>query len=112
MLQQIGYRQLLARYVKWQGDWTRCIYCSRLSEAEDHVLPLNVAKRLPWIDWPEEILVIVPCCNQCNSIARDLLFTKLESKRLYIQQELKLRAFKLYLDELTSMEGPFVSKSM
>jgi hypothetical protein len=100
MLQQLAFRQLLARYEKWQGDWTRCVYCQRDSQAEDHVLPLNVARRLPWINWPKEILLIVPCCTQCNSIAKDLLFTKLESKRLHIQHQLKLRVIQLQLEAI------------
>lgn len=111
MIDNLGYYQLLEKYRKYEGDWTKCVYCGRDSEAEDHVLPTSVAKMLPYFKWPEEILLIVPCCKQCNSIAGSDLFMKFQSKVTHIRHKLKLRASKLYFNELclrlglTEVEG-------
>jgi hypothetical protein len=100
-----AFLELLSRYTKYSGDWTKCIYCSRLSDCEDHVLPVSVAKSLPLFNWPMGILLIVPACKQCNSIAGARLFTRLSSKKLYIQAALRKRATKLYLHALLEKLG-------
>jgi hypothetical protein len=52
------------------------------------VLPQSVAADLPHFKFPEEILVMVPCCTRCNSIASNKLFMTRASKRAYIRARL------------------------
>ena len=78
-------------YEYWKGNQDKCIYCGRDSSCQDHVLPKSLAEKLPFENWPREILLIVPCCQQCNNIAKARLFSSLEAKRNYIQGRLRAR---------------------
>jgi 5-methylcytosine-specific restriction endonuclease McrA len=78
----------LSSYTYLICDQKKCYYCAGKPEAYDHVLPQSVAADLPHFKFPEEILVLVPCCTRCNSIASNKLFMTRASKRAYIRARL------------------------
>lgn len=67
----------------------QCFYCERPANSMDHILPQRVAELLPYERWPKELLQIVPCCKQCNSIAGAKLFTTVRAKQQFIRMRLK-----------------------
>lgn|SRR5262245_17348115 len=75
-----------------------CYYCERPATGMDHVLPVTLAALLPNERWPRELLQLVPCCAQCNSIAGAKLFTTLRAKRHYI----RARLLELYTKRLAA----------
>lgn len=96
----LAYRKLLYSYRRYQGNWAKCFYCLRPRTSEDHVLPTSIARALPFINWPAEILLIVPCCTECNSIAGARVFTTIEAKVDYIRGRLRYKLMQLYLERL------------
>ena len=83
------------KYEYLQCDPSKCYYCSNKATALDHVLPISLAKLLPYYEFPSELLVLVPCCTRCNSVAGNRYFTTLASKKKFILErvyELKVRA--------------------
>jgi hypothetical protein len=98
---RLKFREMLSQYVKLEKcDWTRCLYCNNNSTGTDHVLPVSVLKELPFFPWPEKLLVLVPVCATCNSIAGARLFSSIDAKRRYIQLQLNKRVIKRYLEKL------------
>jgi 5-methylcytosine-specific restriction endonuclease McrA len=79
-------------YTYSRHDSLICVYCNGVADSFDHVLPLSIARVLPYEPWPAEILQLVPCCRSCNSTAGDRLFSTLRSKREYIQSRIFVRA--------------------
>jgi hypothetical protein len=92
------------KYVYAQIDPSKCTYCGQLARAYDHVLPISIARLLPYFNFSPELLTLVPCCTRCNSIAGNRFFVSLASKKHYVQErilELKVRArYAKVLDEL------------
>lgn len=84
-----------SKYVYAQTDPSKCTYCGQRANSWDHVLPISVANLLPYFQFPSELLVLVPCCKRCNSIAGNKFFTSFASKINYVRarlDELRLRA--------------------
>jgi 5-methylcytosine-specific restriction endonuclease McrA len=92
------------KYIYSQSDPSKCTYCGQLARAYDHVLPISIARLLPYFNFSPELLTLVPCCTRCNSIAGNRFFVSLASKKKYILErilELKVRArYAKVLDEL------------
>jgi len=85
----------LHNYVYAQCDPSKCYYCSAPAKAFDHVLPVSLARLLPYYNFPAELLQLVPCCTRCNSIAGNRFFVSLSAKKKFINErvyELKVRA--------------------
>lgn len=83
------------RYTYLPADPSKCTYCGSKANAYDHVLPISVAELLPYFEFPSELLVLVPCCTRCNSIASNKFFISLAAKKAHILArlgELALRA--------------------
>lgn len=85
----------ISGYYKKKFTWfNRCVYCGGPNQCRDHVFPVKVAAQLD-LKRPnvrKELgtgLVTVPCCNECNSLAGDNVFTSVYQKRLYIKEKLK-----------------------
>jgi len=78
----------LSKYTELLCDKSKCFYCAGPNESLDHVLPQSVAEALPFFKFPSEILVLVPCCRRCNSIASNKLFMSRASKRAYVRARL------------------------
>lgn len=80
-------------YASMSKDY--CYYCAQPASAYDHVLPVSLARLLPYFDFSPELLQLVPCCTRCNSVAGNRFFVTLASKKAYIRErilELKVRA--------------------
>jgi hypothetical protein len=83
------------KYTYLNCDKSKCFYCGGAPKAFDHVLPISLARLLPYFEFSSELLQLVPCCTRCNSIARDRFFVSLSAKRDFIRRrvhELKVRA--------------------
>jgi len=78
----------LSSYTYLVCDQNKCYYCAGTPQGIDHVLPQSVAADLPHFKFPAEILVLVPCCRRCNSIASNKLFMTRASKKAYIRARL------------------------
>ena len=91
-------------YVYARLDRTVCYYCGSSARAFDHVLPISIARLLPYFEFSSELLQLVPCCTRCNSIASNRFFVSLAAKRSFIRQrinELSIRArYAKVMDEL------------
>ena len=91
-------------YVYARLDRTVCYYCGNSARAFDHVLPISIARLLPYFKFSSELLQLVPCCTRCNSIASNRFFTSLAAKRQFVRQrinELSIRArYAKIMDEL------------
>jgi hypothetical protein len=89
-------------YASMSKDY--CTYCSSPATSWDHVLPISIARLLPYFEFSSELLQLVPCCTRCNSIAGNRFFTCLSAKKKYIiarLSELRARArYAKVLDEL------------
>lgn len=83
------------KYEYLKCDASKCYYCSSPAKAFDHVLPVSLAKLMPYYEFSSELLTLVPCCTRCNSIAGNRFFTTLAAKKKFINArvyELKVRA--------------------
>lgn len=93
------------KYVYAQSDPSKCTYCGQLARAYDHVLPISIARLLPYFNFSSELLTLVPCCTRCNSIAGNRFFTCLSAKKKYILARLnELRARARYAKVLDELE--------
>ena len=87
-------------YYKKKLKWLKnCIYCGCIPECFDHAFPISVAAnlKLEYKTVRRELkqgLNMVPCCNKCNNIAGDKVFTLIKDKRKYIQEKLKKKYLK------------------
>lgn len=92
------------KYTYARLDSRTCYYCNSKAGAFDHVLPISIARLLPYFKFRPELLTLVPCCTRCNSIAGNRFFTSLSTKKSFIRQrirELAIRArYAKIMDEL------------
>lgn len=87
--QRIGF------YYQKKFRWLEtCVYCGQNATCKDHVMPLKVASQLDLTNkylWEKikHLMVLVPSCSECNSIAGSEVFENIRDKRSYIQNVLK-----------------------
>lgn len=96
-----------------QVHW--CVYCGDPADTLDHVFPVSHAAAIDWSKMDprvrrhlQPLLVMVPCCEPCNSLIRDFIPDSLLHKRREIQKRLsrKMQRFPRWsLDELNDL-GP------
>lgn len=68
-----------------------CAYCGDPATHEDHVYPIASFAKLYRMGAPlppDEILLIVPACRECNMLAGDRVFYTFEGKRGHIKEKL------------------------
>jgi hypothetical protein len=112
-------------YTRKFAKATWCIYCGGQPETEDHVFPVSIAAQINWsIIGPKSmqifrpVLVIVPCCHSCNSLASSYNPASIRDKRRYIQDKLrkKYKAMRMWandeLDELAPAFRGYVKRSL
>lgn len=93
------------KYIYLDCDATRCYYCNSPAKALDHVLPISLARLLPYYEFPSELLTLVPCCTRCNSVAGNRFFISLEAKRKFIVTRLnELRVRAQYAEVINRLE--------
>lgn len=71
-----------------------CIYCGEPATGRDHFLPLGVAADIDWsipgmVAAYRKRLFTLPCCIECNSLAKMRIFDTIRAKRRYIQDRLR-----------------------
>lgn len=97
------------KYVYASCDSSKCYYCLAPAKAHDHVLPISLARLLPYFEFSADLLQLVPCCTSCNSIARDRFFISLSAKKRFIvarRRELHIRAqYAAVIDKLERLLG-------
>jgi 5-methylcytosine-specific restriction endonuclease McrA len=77
-------------YTYYDCSEYECLYCGDVATLYDHVLPIAVYNAAPNVCWPKEVLVLVPCCNRCNLVASNNVFTSLSAKYNYVRNQRKL----------------------
>lgn len=82
-----------------------CYYCTQPAQAYDHVLPISIARLLPYFNFGQELLQLVPVCTRCNSIAGNRFFVCLSAKKKYITDRiLELRIRSRYAKVIEELE--------
>lgn len=82
-------RSLDSGYRKYDTD--ACFYCGDEGSSWDHAWPASGDKALA----PEEMMVMVRCCVECNGIASNRCFMTLAEKRAFIQGHLERKYKKI-----------------
>ena len=68
-----------------QIDGSDCYYCSRPAESIDHAYPLVAMARVDDpLTIPEEVRVIVPACNECNSLLSAQTFLSMSERKTHL----------------------------
>lgn len=87
-------KQVQVWYSRKFSWFNRCVYCGGPFECLDHVFPVCVSSRLDLKC--ERVrkhlaggLVIVPSCQECNTLAADMPFVSVLEKRRWIKAALK-----------------------
>ena len=77
-----------------------CAYCGVWAGTRDHVVPVSWMYKLFACDFKADFKSeIVPCCQECNSIAGSKLFISFREKKKYIQKKLSSkRKYKKFID--------------
>ena len=68
-------------------DGDACIYCGVEAEVLDHAYPISREPTLA----PRGMMLLVPSCAQCNSLAGDALHRTLDERREFIRRRLRKR---------------------
>jgi 5-methylcytosine-specific restriction endonuclease McrA len=93
------------KYVYASCDPSKCYYCSLPAKAMDHVLPVSLARLMPYFEFSSELLQLVPCCTRCNSIAGNKFFASISAKRKYILERIcELRVRAQYAEVLSKLD--------
>lgn len=70
-----------------------CLYCGDRATTIDHLLPVSSAAELDWskpaTDKYRRLLITLPCCRHCNSVAGGRFFYSFFEKRRFIQNRLR-----------------------
>ena len=83
-------------YAKLSAVDGRCSYCGQPSDTIDHVFPRSVLRNLDTTNAKlmkglRDILIKVPCCQECNMLAGYEVFSSFLSKRSYVRARLRKR---------------------
>ena len=79
-------------YIYTEGDI--CTYCGDPSQVRDHAYPIEAILR-GHLPSNKKMLVVVPACWECNSLAMDYVFETLCAKRLFVQRKLRKKYRKI-----------------
>jgi hypothetical protein len=84
-----------------------CIYCGVVAEVLDHAYPMAREPSLA----PPGMMLLVPACAECNSMATNEVHRSIDERRAYIHRRLRERNKSLLNtpewddDELAELEG-------
>ena len=70
-----------------------CYYCGNPATTHDHVYPLVALYALYGVEDlpPTHLLVIVPCCQECNALLHSSVFPTMAARKRYLKRRLRQR---------------------
>lgn len=66
-----------------------CVYCGMPARGHDHFVPKSVVAVMLSVGLEVSGRVLVPCCHECNTLARNNVFATIAHKRKYIGDKLR-----------------------
>ena len=88
--------------IVFERDSYTCVYCDGMASTVDHIIPWSYSN-------DHSLENLVACCDECNGLASDKMFTGLLEKRRYIQERREQRIAYSFGHSL-KMECPYCGR--